>query len=115
MVALDALRRLPASPQESDYRQGLLAWMSVLEQANGAYGYQSADHATLRNTYHMLDAFRSLQAELSEQRKNHVRRFVRRCRSGEGGFANLPGRTPTVVDTWYGVRLAVLVGPETAR
>jgi hypothetical protein len=111
-LALDGLRRLPALPQETEYRKGVLAWLVALRKTDGGYGWEESPYSTLRNTYHVLSALRSLQVSLPPDQLETTREFVRACRTKTGGFAHRPGRTATVVDTWYGVRAAVLLGAE---
>jgi hypothetical protein len=111
-LALDGLRRLPALPGEREYRKGVLAWLVALRKMDNGYGSEGAVESTLRNTYHVLSALRSLQVSLSPDDAQRTRRYVRSCRTKTGGFGHRPGRTATVVDTWYGVRAAILLGPE---
>jgi prenyltransferase beta subunit len=114
-LALDGLRRLPKEADEIDYRKGALAWLLALRRGNGSYGWDGASYGTLRNTYHVLAGLRSLQISLSAKELSRTRDYVRDCRAETGGFGHRPGMTPTVVDTWYGIRSTILLSPDRAR
>ncbi|MDX9982398.1 MAG: prenyltransferase/squalene oxidase repeat-containing protein, partial [Lentisphaeria bacterium] len=107
-LVLNALRQQGGM----DQTKGLLAWLASLRRHDGGYGWPDADHSSLANTTHVLSCLSALSASLTEQELSRTRRFVRHCRSATGGFANRPGRTPTVLHTWYGVRAAAYLGPE---
>jgi prenyltransferase beta subunit len=111
-LALTALGLLPGTTADRDYTPGLRAWLASLRRTDGGYGWPSATRSTLAHTAHALSCVRAISTGLSEQELSRTRRFVRECRSSTGGFAPRPGRTPTVLDTWYGVRAAVYLGPE---
>jgi len=110
-LALDALRRLEKRPNERDYQTGVATWLVSLRHTNGGYSWDGGKRTTLRNTEHVLRSFRSLQVSLPDEDLELTREYVRSCRAPNGGFGHRPGRTPTVVHTWYGVRAAVMLAP----
>lgn len=111
-LALEGLRRLPDPTDQPIYSDTMVVWLALLRQDNGGYGWLGTTHANLRNTYEMLDIRRSIQAALTDSQLTHSRRYVLRCRAPEGGFGYQPGFIPTALHTWYGVRSAIMLGPE---
>ncbi len=111
-LALETLRRLPDPTNQPIYTDSMVVWLALLRQDNGGYGWLGAKQPNLRNTYEMLDIRRSIQATLTESQLTHSRRYVLHCRAPEGGFGYRPGFIPTVLHTWYGVRSAIMLGPE---
>lgn len=111
-LAATALRLLPKHPGENEHDRGLLAWLASLRRDDGGYGWPNSRYSTLPNTVHVLTTLGAIRASLSERELSQTRRFVLRCRSPQGGFGSRPGRTPTVLHTWQGIRAALLLGPE---
>ena len=104
--ALDALSAAGSSPSDPG---SCIDWLLSLRQKDGGYGWPGATHSTVRNTAHCLLSLRHLRHSLDPEALSGAAQYVLSCQHSAGGFGYRPGRTPTVVSTWYAASVLSLV------